>query len=141
VSRIASPGGVRQRDPRVRDKAYLGFIAGLPCVDHACRGQLRKPVEVCHIKVGFPLAGWRAFGHAEKAHDRRTVPLCSECHRTGPRAQHANLGGDERTFWERLGVYPPAFCAALVEAYEEKTDGAYVISSAARGSFPFPPDS
>jgi hypothetical protein len=90
------------------------------------------------VKVGFPEAGWRAFGHAEKSHDRRAVPLDPNCHRLGPIAQHANLGGDERTYWERLGVYPPTFCAALVEAYEAGTDGAAVVRRAARGDFPFP---
>lgn len=140
MSRIAFTGAVRQREPRVRDKAYLGFVAGLPCVACACRGGSRKPVEVCHVKVGFPEAGWRAFGHAEKSHDRRAVPLDHHCHRTGPAAQHANLGGDERTFWERLGVYPPTFCAALGEAYDAGTDGAYVVRAAARGAYPFPTD-
>ena len=138
MSRIASSGQVRQREPRVRDKKYLGFVARLACVSCACRGIKRWPVEVCHVKVGFPEAGWRAFGHAERAHDRRTVPLDSECHRTGPRAQHANLGGDERHFWMQLGIYPPTFCRALSDAYDAGEPGSAVIRAAAAGAFPFP---
>lgn len=140
MSRIASSGQVRQRDPRIRDKAFLGFVAQLPCVSCVCRGHSQRTrTEVCHVKVSFPEAGWRAFGHSEKSHDKgRTVPLCSECHRTGPAAQHANLGGDERHFWKELAVYPPALCSALVEAYEARADGARVIRHAGLAYFPFP---
>lgn len=139
MSRIVSSGSVRQREPRVRDKLFLGFVAGLPCVSCICRGlQQRTRTEVAHVKASFPEAGWRAFGHSERAHDRRTVPLCSECHRTGPRAQHANLGGDERHFWEDLAVYPPALCEALVDAYETHGDGLRIIHNAGLAYFPFP---
>lgn len=140
MSRIAFTGAVRQREPRVRDKPYLGFIAGLPCVACACRGHVRRPVEVAHCKAGFAEAGWRPFGHSEKSHDRRATPICAEDHRTGPRAQHANLGGDEAHWWRSLGIYPPTFCAALSEAYDAGTDGAAVVRAAVRGAYPFPTD-
>lgn len=138
MSRIDSGGQVRQREPRIRDKAYLRYIALLPCVACMCRGRAYHPVEVCHVKVGFPLSGWRAFGHSEKSHDRRAVPLCARDHREGPAAQHANLGGDERAYWERLGIYPPTFCAALAEAYDGRLEGRFAVQIAARGGFPFP---
>jgi hypothetical protein len=139
VSRIAFTGSVRQREPRVRDKPYLGFIAKQYCVACYCRGGFQTwPVEVAHIKVGFPEAGWRPFGHGERGHDRHCTPLCAVCHRTGPRAQHANLGGDERHFWADMGVYPPDFCAALGEAYEAGDSGINVIRRASQGAYPFP---
>ncbi len=122
----------------MKDKAYLGWVAQLPCLACLCRGRRTWPVEVCHIKVGFPLAGWRAFGHAEKSHDRRCVPLCSVDHRTGPIAQHANLGGDERTYWEKLRIYPPSLTDALYEAYLSGAEGRTVLQKAALGGYPFP---
>jgi hypothetical protein len=138
MSRIAPQGEIRQREPRIRDKAFLGFVAKLPCVACACRGRLTWPVEVAHIKIGLAAAGWRAFGHSERAHDRRTAPLCTVCHRTGPAAQHANLGGNEADWWERLGIYPPAFCQALADAFEAGYTGRTVIQRAVAGAFPWP---
>ena len=140
MSRIASSGQVRQREPRVRDKAHLGRVAKLSCVSCAVRGRSTWPVEVAHIKFGIPAAGWRAFGHAEKAHDFRTAPICSGCHRTDHGAQHQNRDGDEREWWIRIGVYPPAFCAALVAAFAAGTPGMAVVRQAARGGFPWPED-
>ncbi len=140
MSRIASPGGGRQREPRVKDKAYLGWIAQLPCLACLCRGRRTWPVEVAHIKASFPLAGWRAFGHAEKSHDARTISLCAADHRTGPIAQHANLGGDEREYWRKLSVYPPDLCRALYEAYEAGESGLHILQKASMGGFPFPAD-
>ncbi len=138
MSRIASHGEVRQREPRVRDKGHLGFVAALPCVACARHGRGTWPVEVAHIKIGIPETGWRAFGHAERAHDWRTAPLCSVHHRTGQDAQHQNRRGDERDWWVALGIYPPDFCDALVAARAEGQDGRQVIASAARGKFPWP---
>ena len=138
VSRIETGGALRQRDPRVRDRAYLGWIKDLPCVSCAAQGFTRFGVHAAHVKVGFPEAGWRAFGHAEKSHDRQATPLCADCHQYGPDAQHRNRNGDERAWWERRKVYPPAFCEALRGAYESGEPGSWVVRRAARGEFPFP---
>lgn len=135
MSRIAPFGQVRQRDPRIRDKAYLGFVATLPCIACAVRGRLLKPVEGAHVKVGYPEAGWRAFGHSERAHDRRTVPICAYHHRLGRGAQHQNNGGDERAWWDAMGIYPAALCEALVAAYEAGENGDNVVRRAAAGEF------
>lgn len=141
MSRIAPHGEVRQRDPRVRDKAYISWLhEGLRCVSCAVRGSHQNAEHAAHIKVGFPEAGWRAFGHSERGHDRNATALCAACHQYGPHAQHKNVGGDERVWWERLGVYPPTFCAALNAAYEARGDGNEVIRCAANGEFPFPAD-
>ena len=52
---------------------------------------------------------------AEKPDDRRTVPLCRDCHLDGPKAQHRT---NERAWWEALGIYPPDLCADLIASYE-----------------------
>jgi len=136
MSRIESFGGLRQREPRVRDKAYLGRVAQLPCV--ACfvrRGALVRPVHVAHIRTGFIAEpGWRAVGAGERPSDARTAPLCPRCHMID---QH---GQNERRFWRGLGVYPPAFCQALGEAFAAGSPGAEVVLQAAQGAFPWPDD-
>lgn len=127
MSRVEGFGQLRQREPRVRDKAHMGKIARLPCV--AClarRGQVVRGVHVAHIRCGYPEApGWRSVGAGEKPSDTRTAPLCPSCHLYGADGQHP--AGDERTWWERLGIYPPAFCAALVEAFNLGTTGLEVV--------------
>jgi hypothetical protein len=115
VSRITPAGGIRQREPRVRDKVHLGKVAKLPCIACLVRGVRTWPVHVAHIRCGFPdEEGWRPVGAGEKPSDFRTLPLCPACHLYGRGAQH---GMSERLFWERLGIHPPALCAALVAAF------------------------
>lgn len=127
MTRIAPTGAVRQREPRIRDKAHLARVAQLPCIICMVQGRRRWPVQVAHIKAGWAEDGWRAFGHSEKAHDHRTAPLCVEHHMTGQDAQHRNPFGDERAWWEHWGVYPPAFCQALVEAFAAGESGERVV--------------
>jgi hypothetical protein len=125
-------GELRQRDPRVRDKAHLGRVAKLHCIICAIQGRRTWPVEVAHCKIGYPEAGWRAFGHSERAHDYKGLaPICFKCHhRTGAvDAQHRNPWGDERDWWERWGVYPPDFCQALVAAFSRGEAGDKVVES------------
>lgn len=139
MSYVPNDRPLRQREPRVRDKAYLGWLHdGLACVSCSVHGRYGRAEHAAHIKVGFPEAGWRAFGHAEKSHDSRAAPLCASCHQHGSDAQHKNRGGDERSWWERLGVYPPDFCEALYAAFQNGEDGNAVIRKAGRGEFPFP---
>lgn len=138
MSRIESSGGLRQREPRVRDRAYLGWLHDRPCVSCMSQGFTRYGVHAAHCKVSFPEAGWRAFGHSEKGHDQNASPLCADCHQYGPDAQHKNRNGDEREWWRRRGIYPPAFCAALYAAFQAGESGDWIIRRAARGEFPFP---
>lgn len=100
-----------QRQPRVKDKPYLAFVRRQPCMK--CGTTQR--VEAAHVRAGYPEAGWRPTGMAEKPDDRRTLPLCRDCHREGPGAQHRM---NERQFWADLDVYPPEACATLVKQYE-----------------------
>lgn len=112
----------KQRQPRVRDKVYLGWVSLLPCV--AClreTGAVVRPVHVAHVRFSDAAAGWRNPGLQSKPSDDRTAPLCPDHH---IRDQHA---GEERAFWERLGIHAPDLCADLRDAYEANRSGEDVI--------------
>jgi len=100
-----------KRQPREHDKPYLAFVRRQPCM--IC-GTTRA-VEAAHVRCGYPEAGWRSTGMQEKPNDRRTLPLCADHHREGPKAQHR---AGERQWWAAHGIYPPDACAALERLYE-----------------------
>lgn len=81
---------MRQRQPRKRDEAHLRFIRGLCCC--VCLNNIAT--EAAHVKMAEPKAGKRGIGIGEKADDRWTVPLCSNCHRW----QHEHT---EQWFWQQ----------------------------------------
>lgn len=119
-------GALRQRDPRQRESAYLGWVAQCPCV--ACfveHSRLNWEVQVAHVRFADADAGWRSVGMAEKPDDRRTAPLCAGHHTDGPGAQH---DGNEREFWERLGIDVTRLCADLSDAFDRGVLGAAVIA-------------
>lgn len=134
MSYIENSRPLRQREPRVRDKAYLGWVARLPCVACAAQGRgFRDGVHVAHIRASWAdQAGWRDVGRSEKPSDVRTAPLCPAHHMDGPEAQHRM---SERQFWAQLGIWPPAFCGALRRAYEDGEDGRDVIRLAINGAY------
>ena len=100
-----------QRQPRVREPSYLNFIRRQPC----CVCGKAAPSQAAHIRSGYPEAGWRPTGMAEKPSDHRTLPLCSWCHLDGPEAQHK---GNESAFWRRHEIYPPSLCASFRRQFE-----------------------
>lgn len=100
-----------QRQPRVKENAYLAFIRRHPC--EVC-GATRR-IEAAHVRSGYADAGWRPTGMQEKPDDRRTLPLCADHHREGPKAQHA---ARERDWWASHGIYPPDRCAVLSAEYD-----------------------
>lgn len=55
---IENSSPLRQREPRVRDKAYLGWLKRRPCVICAREGVTTFGVDAAHCKIGFPEAGW-----------------------------------------------------------------------------------
>lgn len=115
-----------QREPRVVDSDYKGWVARLPCV--ACFvlfGLAKLGVHVAHVSMADAAAGWRGAGGAEKAHDFRTVPLCPGHHQNFPNAQH-KIG--EPRFWALCRINPTELCAALVAAYMGGRDGAIIIA-------------
>jgi hypothetical protein len=100
-----------KRQPREHDKPYLAFIRRQPCM--IC--STTRAVEAAHVRAGYPEAGWRPTGMQEKPNDRRTLPLCREHHREGPKAQH---NARERSWWAAHGIFPPDACAELERRYE-----------------------
>lgn len=114
------------RDPRQRDRRYMGWIARLPCVSCMARtGRVRWGVQVAHCRAAYPEEGWRQVGKGEKPHDWRTTPLCVDCHLNGRHAQHKS---NEEAWWSDLGIYPPDLCAALRVEYDAGRSGVAVIS-------------
>lgn len=102
---------LRQRQPRVRNKAYLGWIARLPCV--TCG---REPVECAHVRMAAPEVGKRQCGKGEKPSDWWALPLCPGCHRLDPNAQHT-MG--EREWWEARDIDPIQVCLTLQALHDQ----------------------
>ncbi|GLK86641.1 DUF968 domain-containing protein [Ancylobacter defluvii] len=111
MSRFAPAGAHPKRAYRgrpkaegVRDEQHLQLLRQCPCL--ACGGE---PAEAAHLKGSEPRHG-KAQG---TRHDRWCNPLCPDCHRNGPDCQHA---GNERRWWERLGIDPFDVADRLWEA-------------------------
>lgn len=126
----------RQRDPRVRDPAYMGWVAKLPCVACMVHGKVNWRVQVAHLRTGSPEHGKRPTGGTEKPSDRWTLPLCMP-HHTGDSSrvrvtQHAM---DELEFWAAHGIDPFGLCIELGAAYDNRPNsraaGIGIISKAA----------
>lgn len=105
-------GELRQRQPRVECKDFLAFVRRHPCT--ACGAP--APSQAAHIRFSDAAAGSINPGIGRKSDDRRAVPLCSDCHLDAPDAQHRV--GDERKFWERVGVNPFEVAAGLWAQFE-----------------------
>lgn len=127
---------MRQREPRVRDRDYLGWIKRLPCLACAARGQhnVGLHIEAAHCKIAIAGHGWREAGLSEKSHDYRCLPLCGGHHR-GPYGEHMS---GQRKFWDKLGICPGCACEALRSAYEAGEAGLEVIWDMARKRGPCP---
>ena len=102
----------RQREPRRRDRDYMGWVKSLPCVACAVEGRAVFGSEFAHCKLAIAAHGWRGAGVQEKSHDRRGAPLCPEHHR-GKTGEHLN---GARQFWDRLGICPACLSEALSSA-------------------------
>lgn len=110
-----TPDPVKADRGRVRDNPYLAYLRRQPC--EACGTTQR--IEAAHIRSGYAEAGWSPTGMQVKPSDFRALSLCALCHREGPNAQHR---GNERAFWERLGIYPPERCAEVYADFEAGRD-------------------
>lgn len=104
-----------------RDEAHLSFVRQLPCL--SCLGE---PVEAAHVRFSDASRGKVNPGMGRKD-DRYVVPLCVQCHRTGPDAQH---NGSERAFWERRGIDVLSICAALREVSGNVEAGWRIVRTA-----------
>lgn len=99
---------IRLRDTTERDPVYLALVRQCQCV--ACG--LDKADEAAHLRMSSAAHGKRG-AMAKKPADRWAAPLCAQCHREGPDAQH-KIG--EQEFWHRAGINPLLFCVRLYAA-------------------------
>lgn len=83
-----------QRRPREHDEKHLRYIRGLPCL--LCNDN--TSTEAAHVRYAEPMLAKPISGMGNKSDDSYTVPLCGKHHR-----EQTNYG-DERGYWERLGV-------------------------------------
>lgn len=99
---------LRQRQPRVKDDAFLRFVRTLPCTTCGKAG----PNHAAHIRMSSAEHGVINPGVGAKPSDRYAVPLCPKCHLY---TQHAQ---GERQFWEGHGLDPFAVAKKLFEKFE-----------------------
>jgi hypothetical protein len=116
----------KPRKGRVRDRKYLEFIRDLPCV--VCWPRMWRTGDIWTLSRATHRSAMQTFGsRTEAAHvglrglgqkcsDRETIPLCANCHRTGPYSHH-KLGG---RFWAFHGLDRDALIAELNRRYEEE---------------------
>lgn len=111
-----------QRQPRVRDNAYLAFLRRQSCL--RCGS---TPCDAAHIRWAPPGSGWSYTGKAEKPDDARAVPLCRADHEL----QHSM---SEARFWtEVLERDPVQTCADLYAAFMAQSSKASQTSVASDG--------
>ena len=110
---------LRQRQPRIQDKAHCAFIRRLPCL---ITGRT-DGVECAHIRYADLRFDKRETGKAERPSDQWTVPLHHELHR----AQHAT---GERDWWRLQGINPITICLALYEVSGDDEAGKEILREA-----------
>ena len=100
--------GFGQRQPRVRNNAFLAFLRRQPCL--ACG---KTPSDAAHVRFVPQGSGWRHVGKGEKPDDLgRAVPLCRAHHEQ----QHSMR---ESHFWYAvLQMDPVETCARLAREFE-----------------------
>ena len=109
-----------QRQPRVHDEAHLEFVRSLPCV--ACGNNIST--EACHIRHSDLRVAKRQVGIGEKPSDVWTVPMCGQCHRR----QHEM--GNERAFWQQVGIDPILIALALYAVSGDHERGCEIVANA-----------
>ena len=107
---------------RVKDRAHLEFVRGLPCI--ICANNIS--VEAAHLSMGDRRAAKRPKGFGEKADDTWTLPLCGDCHRL----QH---GMNETAFWKGYGIDPIFVALALFRVAGDQSAGELIIAEARHG--------
>lgn len=118
-SRSFKPEGEGQRQPRVTDNAHLAFIRRLPCVACGRSG----PNDACHVRFGDAARGKINAGMQRKPDDCWTVPMDRACHER----QH---GGNERAFYEALGIDALSLCEALYAVSGDEARAVAIIRDA-----------
>jgi len=112
-----------QRNPRVRNEAHLAFIRQLCCI--VC-GE-NTTVEAAHVRYSDARVAKVNAGVGAKPNDSFVLPLCGNHHR----AQHQC--GNERRFWNDLGMDPILYALALFEASGNHDQAVRIIQAAQFG--------
>ena len=108
---------LRQRQPRITDKAFLAFVRQQRC----CVCSAPPPVQAAHIRYSDAAHGHINPGMGGRSNDSESLPLCAKCHLDDRDAQHK---GSERRFWERAGIDPFVLAANLYNRFKsEKSNG------------------
>jgi hypothetical protein len=94
---IAPPSATGAEPKGGDDPGYLAKIRRLPCLHCGM-----EPSEAAHVKYACASFGMSNM-LGKRVDDSRALPLCAEHHRIDRQAQHQ---GNERAFWERLGIQP-----------------------------------
>jgi hypothetical protein len=114
---------LRQRQPRVEDKAFLAFVRMRPC----CACGRAAPSQAAHIRMSCLARNKRGCGKGEKPDDRWCVALCAGCHLDNPQSVH-RLG--EEVFWRLHTVLDPFVVAIRFRAEYEAHGGVMVTEPA-----------
>lgn len=100
------------KEPKIRSKKHLRFIASLPCLICWIEGM----TQAAHIRSG------NGAGTSLKSGDDCTVPLCVSCHRK----QH---GKSEAVFWSPYGGLENAtsLAKALFKATTDEAEAIFLM--------------
>jgi hypothetical protein len=101
---------LRQRQPRVENKAFLAFVREHPC----CACGVWPPSQAAHLRRACPERGKRHTGGGERPDDCWSVPLCAMCHLDGPLSVHRT---SEERFFARFGLDPFQIAADLYDEF------------------------
>lgn len=108
------------RQPRLHDEKHLAFIRTLPCL---VTGD-NVSVEAAHIRYSDARIAKVNAGVGAKPHDMFTVPLSGEAHRR----QHTV--GNERKFWDQVGIDPILYALALYAVSGDHERGCQIVWAA-----------
>lgn len=119
MNRIAPMSELRQREPRIEDRAHLAWIPRLFCVICGRDRPVAAHVRYADARYNKPITG-----AGTKPDDRFTVPLCDHCHTHGPDCQHAS---GERQWWEDRHIDPLNLGNRLYEVSGDTFEGMVIL--------------
>ncbi|MFN3247730.1 hypothetical protein [Roseibium album] len=107
---------------RITDEAHLAFIRKLPSIISE-----ESPCEACHVRYADPDHRKRKTPKGRKPDDCWVVPMTPEEHR----CQH---GGNEKNFWEHIGIDPLEIARRLYSVSGDIEAGRKIIMDAKRNA-------
>lgn len=110
----AVPTAKGQREPRVRDPAYLAWLRRQGCCYGAVSGGCEGPIEAAHVRFSSAKYGKVNPGMQRKPDDIFALPNCRLHHAL----QHSK---NEAAHWATVGIDPLALCLEMRAKYEAMT--------------------